>query len=156
MQTLNIGTEKAAEKIKHFCAYQERCHQETSAKLYNFGLSTHEVNALLAMLIEENYLNEERFAIAYAGGKFRVNKWGKIKIKMALRQKQVSDYCINKGLAAIKDVEYLSQLDKLAKEKITVLKKEKNILAKKNKLLQYLIQKGYEQPFIYAWINNYL
>jgi regulatory protein len=156
MQTLNIGTEKAAEKIKHFCAYQERCHQETSAKLYSFGLRTHEVNGLLAMLIEENYLNEERFAIAYAGGKFRQNKWGKIKIKMALRQKQVSEYCINKAFAEIKDVDYLSQLDKLAKEKIALLKKEKNILIKKNKVLQYLMQKGYEQPFIYEWINNNL
>ncbi len=154
MQTLNIGTEKAAEKIKYFCAYQERCHQETSAKLFSYGLRTVEVNALLAMLIEENYLNEERFAIAYARGKFRANKWGKIKIKIALRQKQVSEYCINKGLGEIMDVDYFSQLDKLAKEKITGIKKEKNKVVKKNKVLQYLIQKGYEQPFIYEWIKN--
>ena len=156
MQTLNIGTERASEKIKHFCSYQERCHQETTAKLYSFGLYPQEVNTLLAMLVEENYLNEERFSIAFAGGKFRINKWGKTKIKIALRQKQVSEYCINKGLSEIKDEDYLSQLNKLASDKLAVLKNEKNIFVRKYKLQQYLLQKGYEPGFINEWILNNL
>ncbi len=154
MQTLNIGTERASEKIKHFCSYQERCHQETIAKLYSFGLYPQEVNALMAMLVEENYLNEERFSIAFAGGKFRINKWGKIKIRLALRQKQVSEYCINKGLAEIPEQDYLCQVDKLAREKITVLKSEKNVFVRKHKLQQYLLQKGYEPAIINEWISN--
>lgn len=154
IRTLNIGTEKASEKIKHFCSYQERCHQETTAKLYSFGLYPREVNELMAMLVEENYLNEERFAIAFAGGKFRINKWGKIKIKIALRQKQVSEYCIKKALSTIDGEDYLSQLDKLGREKITVLNKEKNIFVRKHKLQQYLIQKGYEPGLINEWLSN--
>lgn len=156
MQPLNIGTEKAEQKIKHFCVYQERCHQEITAKLYSYGLGAVEVNTLLAMLIEENYLDEERFAVAYAGGKFRINHWGKYKIKMALKQKMVSEYCISKALTVIEHKEYLKSIDKLAKEKLLSLVKEKNILVKKNKLLQHLIQKGYEQELIYEWINNNL
>ncbi|MEO6404113.1 MAG: regulatory protein RecX [Ferruginibacter sp.] len=148
MRTLNIGTEKASIKIKQYCAYQERCHQETSEKLYGYGLYPQEVSMLLAMLIEENYLNEERFAIAYAGGKFRINNWGKNKIKLALRQKQVSDYCIKKGLASIDENNYFNTLKKLADAKWALLKKEKNIFVRKHKLQQYLLQKGYESSFI--------
>jgi regulatory protein len=88
----NIGTEKAWQKIKHYCAYQERSHAEAREKLYSFGLYRQEVETLLSQLIEENYLNEERFAVAFAGGKFRMKQWGKTKIKYELQQKRVSAY----------------------------------------------------------------
>src|SRR4249919_2672470 len=91
----------ALQKAKHYCAYQERCHSEVRDKLYSFGLHRNEVEPLLTQLIEENFLNEERFAIAYAGGKFRIKNWGKEKIKYALKQNKVSEYCIHKALAAI-------------------------------------------------------
>src|SRR6478736_3420107 len=94
----NIGTEKAWQKIKHYCAYQERSHAETRDKLYGFGLYKHEVETLLTQLIEENYLNEERYAIAFAGGKFRMKQWGRVKIKYELKQKQVSEYNIKNAL----------------------------------------------------------
>ncbi|MBP9099229.1 MAG: RecX family transcriptional regulator, partial [Ferruginibacter sp.] len=87
MERKNIGTEKARQKIRHFCSYQERSHQEVKEKLYGFGLYKVDVETLLSEMIEENYLNEERYAIAFAGGKFRIKKWGKVKIRYELKQK---------------------------------------------------------------------
>jgi regulatory protein len=144
----NIGTEKAWEKIKHYCAYQERCHAETKDKLYGFGLYKQEVETLISQLIEENYLNEERFAIAFAGGKFRMKQWGKTKIRYELQQKRVSDYCIKKALGEIESSDYESALRKLAENKLVTLKEETNLFVLKTKLRNYLLQKGYESALI--------
>ncbi len=143
-ETKNIGTEAAFRKIKHYCAYQERAHAEVKQKLYGYGLYKNEVEELISQLIEENYLNEERFAIAFAGGKFRIKQWGKTKIKYELAQKQVSAYCIKKALASISDEDYEKTLAKLVSDKLKTLKGEKNIFVKKSKLQNYLVGKGYE------------
>src|SRR5690349_1598270 len=111
----------AFQKAKHYCAYQERCHMEVRDKLYSFGLYRNQVEQLLTQLIEENYINEERFAIAYAGGKFRMKQWGKEKIKYALKQKRVSDYCIRKALAAISNSDYNKTFLSLANKKLLTL-----------------------------------
>jgi regulatory protein len=139
-----LSKEQALPKIKQYCTYQERCHAEVKEKLYAFGLYKKDVEQLMSQLIEENYLNEERFAIQYAGGKFRMNQWGRIKIKYALKQKQVSDYCIKKALKEINESDYKKTLQKLAEQKLKTLKGEKNIFIKKRKLQDYLLQKGYE------------
>jgi regulatory protein len=154
MQKLNIGVEEGFKKIKHYCAYQERNHQETKDKLYRFGLYKHEVEQILAQLVEENYLNEERFAIAFAGGHFRMKQWGKTKIKYELRQKNVSDYLIKKALKAIDENEYEKTLTKLAAAKLKALNCEKNIFTKKKKLQQYLLQKGFESAIITRFIHT--
>ena len=143
-ETKNIGTEKALQKAKYYCAYQERSHAEVKKKLYGFGLYKIEVELLMSQLIEEDYLNEERFAMAFAGGKFRIKNWGKTRIKYELKQRQVSDYCIKKALAAIPDEDYEKTLLKLTEEKLATLKSEKNIFTKKGKLQNYLVSKGYE------------
>ena len=124
-----LSKEQALPKIKQYCTYQERCHAEVKEKLYAFGLYKKDVEQLMSQLIEENYLNEERFAIQYAGGKFRMNQWGRIKIKYALKQKQVSDYCIKKALKEINESDYKKTLQKLAEKKLKTLKKEKNIFS---------------------------
>ncbi|MBU3713482.1 MAG: RecX family transcriptional regulator, partial [Ferruginibacter sp.] len=82
------------QKIKQFCAYQERSHREVKEKLFSYGLYKLQVDELLSRMIEENFLNEERYATAFAGGKFRMKGWGKVKIKYELKQQQVSEYCI--------------------------------------------------------------
>ncbi len=138
----------ALQKAKHYCAYQERCHSEVRDKLYSFGLHRNEVEPLLTQLIEEDFLNEERFAIAYAGGKFRLKNWGKEKIKYALKQKQVSDYCIHKALVAINNTDYNKTFNSLADKKLATLKSEKNIFIKKKKIKDYLQQKGFELKLI--------
>lgn len=147
-QPLNIGIEKAFQKIKQFCAYQERNHREVKEKLFSYGLYNDQVEGLMSQLIEENFLNEERFAIAYAGGKFRMKDWGKNKIKFGLKQQQVSDYCIKKALKTIDEDEYIQKLQKLYSAKERTLKSEKNIIIKKKKIQQHLMQKGYEASLV--------
>lgn len=145
--------EEALQKIKHYAAYQERSHQEVKEKLYSFGLRKSDVEELISTLISENYLNEERFATQFAGGKFRINHWGKIKIKYALKQKQVSDYSIRKALAAISDDHYKTTLKNLAEKKWATLKGEHH-LTRQAKAQAYLMQKGYEPPLVQNVISS--
>lgn len=140
--------EKSLPKIKQYCAYQERCHAEVRDKLYSFGLRKTEVEEIISELITENYLNEERFAIHFAGGKFRMKQWGKIKIKQALKAKQLSDYCIKKALKEIDSKEYQKTFQKLAEQKLKTLKSERNIFIKKRKMQDFLLQKGFETQMI--------
>ena len=148
MERKNIGTEKARQKIRHFCSYQERSHQEVKEKLYGFGLYKVDVETLLSEMIEENYLNEERYAIAFAGGKFRIKKWGKVKIWYELKQKSISEYCTRLGLSSIDEDEYLKTLHSLFEQKRATLKSEKNIFVKKQKLRSFLMQRGFEPQLI--------
>jgi regulatory protein len=144
IQPKNIGKEKALQKIRQYCAYQERNHREVKEKLYSFGLYKEEVETLVSQMIEENYLNEERYAVIFAGGKFRMKGWGKAKIKYALKQDGVSEFCIKKALSSIAEEAYQEKLLEIFEKKIQVLKTEKNLFTKKKKLQSYLLQKGYE------------
>lgn len=139
-----LTKEQAIQKLKHYCAYQERCHSEVKEKLYNLGVWKKDHGEIIATLIEENYLNEERFAIAFAGGKWRIKQWGRVKIKYELKQKQVSDYSIKKALKQIDEEEYIKTLAKLAKEKYAALKHEQYLVRQK-KTLNYLLAKGFEK-----------
>lgn len=139
--------EQALQKLKHYCAYQERCHSEVKEKLYDLGIWKKEHDGIISALIEENYLNEERFAIAFAGGKWRVKQWGRVKIKYLLKQKQVSEYCIKKAMKQIDEDEYLQVLNKLAMEKYAALKSEQYLVRKK-KTMDYLVSRGYEGELI--------
>ncbi len=147
-RTLNIGTEKALQKIKQFCAYQERSHRQVKEKLFSYGLYKLQVDELFSRMIEENFLNEERYATAFAGGKFRMKGWGKVKIKYELKQQQVSEYCIRLAVNTIDDVEYEKKLLHLFHQKLKTLKGERNIYIKKRKLQDFLKQKGYEPVLI--------
>ena len=142
-----LTKEQALQKLKHYCAYQERCHSEVRDKLYRLGVWKKDHDEIIAALIEENYLDEERFAMAFAGGKFRMNLWGRIKIKQALKQKQVSGYSIKKALQQINENEYRLTLKKLAVKKFTSLKNEQPFI-RKRKTMDYLIAKGYEAELI--------
>lgn len=148
-----LTNEEAFQKLKHYCAYQERCHSEVKEKLYNLGIWKKEHDDIIAQLIEENYLNEERFAIAFAGGRFRIKKWGRTKIKYELKQKQVSEYCIKKALKQIDEDDYLKVLGKLVKEKFSSLRSDQP-LTRKKKTIAYLQQKGYEYELILLSIEK--
>jgi regulatory protein len=143
----HLTKEQALQKLKHYCAYQERCHHEVKDKLYQLGVWKKDHDEIMATLIEENYLNEERFAIAFAGGKWRVKQWGRVKIKYELKQKQVSEYCIKKALKQIEEEEYLQVLDKIAMEKYASLKSEQYLVRKK-KTIDYLMGRGFESDLI--------
>lgn len=148
MSVSRIPKEQALQKLKHYCAYQERCHKEVRDKLYSLGQWRDEVDEITAQLIEEGYLNEERFAIQFAGGRFRLKQWGRKKIEMALKEKQVSAYCIKKAMKQIDDDDYSATLKKLAVDKWSTLKGEKNIFVKMRKSQDYLLQKGYEYDLV--------
>jgi len=142
-----LTTEQALQKLRHYCGYQERCHSEVKSKLYNLGIFKNEHDAIIATLIQEDYLNELRFAIAFAGGKFRLKQWGRVKIKYELKNKQLSDYCIKKALQQIKEDEYLAVLKKMAGEKFALLKDEPRLVRQK-KTADYLLQKGFEMDLV--------
>ena len=154
MYKKQLTKEQALQKLKHYCAYQERCHSEVKEKLYNLGVWKKDHDEIIASLIEENYLNEERFAIQYAGGKFRMKQWGRVKIKYSLRQKQVSEYCIKKALAAIPETDYSRALQKLFDQKLKTLRSEKNIFIKKRKLQDHLLQKGFESSRVNSLVSK--
>jgi regulatory protein len=144
-----LSLEQALQKARHYCAYQERCHSEVKEKLYGFGLRKNDVEEALSRLIEDNYLNEERFAIQFAGGRFRMKQWGKVKIRYELKQKQVGEYCIKKALAAIGEDDYDHMLTKLVEDKWEALQDEEPYV-RRQKTQNYLVQKGYESDRIHA------
>ena len=142
-----LTPEQAFQKAKHFCGYQERSHYETAEKLYGFGLYKNEVEQLLSRLIEENYLNEERYATQFVRGKFRMKKWGRIKIQYELKQKRISSFNIKKGMKEIDEAEYDAVLLQLVTDKWNSLKAEQYI-NRQVKTTNYLLQKGFESNLI--------
>ncbi len=145
---MNSSPEVILKKARNFCAYQERSQQEVRDKLYAWGLHRQQVEQAIATLITENFINEERFAIAFAGGKFRIKQWGRVKIKLALQQKKISPYCIKKALAEISNQDYQRTIRKLIgmqEKKIT----EKNPLKKNYRMAQYLISRGFEPELVW-------
>lgn len=138
---------QALKKLQHFCSYQDRCHTEVKEKLRQLGLRGDEADQIMATLITEDYLNEERFAKSFARGKFRMKKWGRGKITQALRFKGISVYCIRKGLEEIDEDDYREALFRLASDKYNILKGEQ-YLRRRYKTTQYLLGKGYEPELI--------
>lgn len=136
--------EQELQKLRNYCAYQERCHAEVRSKCFDLGLKGDAIDQLIVQLVEENFLNEERFAIAFAGGKFRMKQWGRKKIVQELKMKQISPYCIKKALAEIDAEDYDRVLHKLAEKKYASLKNEQ-YLKRQYKTIQYLLQRGFEQ-----------
>jgi regulatory protein len=143
----SISPEQALVKARHYCGYQERCHQEVKEKLYGFGLYKNQVEQLLAQLIEEDYLNEERFAVQFAGGKFRMKNWGRNRIQNELKLRKVSDYCIKKAMKELPDEDYQAALEKIAAKKWESLGMYGR-LEQQKKTQDYLLYKGYEWPLI--------
>src|SRR5215218_5988718 len=147
MQKKYLTKEEALQKLKQYCAYQERSHSEVVQKLWDLGIRKSEHDEIVSALIQDDYLNEERFAIQYAGGKFRMKDWGRKKIYYGLKEKQVSTYCITKALNTIDEEDYRKTLRTLAEKKYASLKGEQYLLRKK-KTMDYLLQKGYEPELV--------
>ncbi len=147
--------EQAYQKLKHYCAYQERCHKEVKEKAYSFGLRKSDVEELTSQLIEADSLNEERFAKLYAGGKFRMKQWGRVKIRYELKQKGVSEYCVLLGMKEIDEKEYETLLNKLASRKWNSIKAPgTNKFVKMTKTRDYLLQKGFESNLVSGVIRD--
>jgi regulatory protein len=133
---------EAKSKIEHYCAYQERCQKEVRDKLYTYGLHSNEVEQVLMDLVKSNFINEERFAQAYAGGKFRQKKWGKAKIVRELKWRDISAYCIKKALKEIDEDDYYKSI-RILSEKYASKLSIKNPYLKQKKTMNHLVSKGY-------------
>ena len=140
-------------KMQSWCAYQERCQQDARNKLFELGLWPEAVENIIVKLIEDNFLNEERFATAFARGKFTIKKWGRIKIKQELKQKRVGDYCLKKAMQQIDETEYMATLKKLIDSKRKLIK-EKSPIKLNYKLMNYVLSKGYEKDLVFDILNN--
>lgn len=149
---MDNNIKEAKIKIASYCAYQERCHAEVTNKLYEYGLFRNQVEEIVAWLITENYLNEERFASTFAGGKFRVKKWGNIKIRRALEQKRVSEYSISKALKELDSEDYLNTIKELIGAQQKKIK-EQNIYILRNKIARHLISKGFEPEAVWQQLT---
>lgn len=149
MYRKKLSKEEALQKLRHFCAYQERSHQEAKSKLYDLGLNATDVDQAISVLIEEDYLNEERYAMVFAGGHFRTKQWGKQKIAYELKMKKISTYCIEKALKSIDSETYMATLKKVAEKKWKMIELNGGMKYEKTARLQsYLIQRGYERALI--------
>lgn len=143
----------ALEKLQKYCAYQDRCHNEVRTKLLSLGVYGDDLEQVIAELVTENFLNEERFAKSYARGKFRMKGWGKRKILGELKRRKISDYCIKKGMAEIEDAAYEEKLLNLLEKKNRTLR-DKNIYIRRKKLFNYAYRKGYESFLIQSFVKN--
>lgn len=139
-------------KIEHYCAYQERCHREVKEKLRSFFLTSDEIDEIIVHLIENNFLNEERFAINFSRGKFRIKNWGKIRIESELKARNISKTIITKSLKEISVDDYIEAFNCLAEKQWESIR-ETNLLKKKKKFIDYLLRKGWESDLIYEKLN---
>jgi regulatory protein len=135
--------QEAIPKIEHYCVYQERCQKEVMKKLYDLGLDEEDRMNAMQHLIKKGFLNEERYAIAFAGGKFRQKAWGKGKIINELKVRGISEYCIKKAIKEIEPNDYQNSLFRLAEKYAQNIKSGK-VYEKKTKTIRYLLSKGYE------------
>ena len=143
----------AMAKAEHYCAYQERSQQEVRNKLYEWGLWTDAIENIIIRLIEENYLNEERFAKAYVKGKFNQKAWGRIKIKQGLKFKNVSPVLIKKALLTIDASDYMDALTRLIEKKAATVT-EKDPYKRRYKLQQYALSRGFEPELAAEVLKN--
>lgn len=139
--------------MRRYCAYQERCHQEVRKKLWDWGFDNEDIDKIAVQLMEENLLNEERYAKAVAGGKFRQKGWGRRKIVESLKTKGVSARLVTSSLKEIDDKAYEKKLSELLEKKLRSLKGDAP-LAQKQKLARFAMSRGYEPELVWKKIGE--
>lgn len=142
-------------KAANFCAYQERTHKEVRQRLAELAVFGDESEAIIAWLIENNYLNEERFARIFAGSKFRQKKWGRIKIRQELKMRGVSDYCLKAGMSEIDGDDYMVTLQEIIEKKSRDIK-DSNKLIIKQKLVKFALSRGFEHDLVFDVLSRFL
>jgi regulatory protein len=135
-------------KLEFYCAYQERCHNEVTEKLRSLQMTSHEIDTIIVYLIENDFLNEERFACSFARGKHRIKFWGKIRIVNELKFRHISKYNIDKALKEITPEEYNTTFHKLAENHWENMR-ESNVLKKRKKFCDFMLRKGFESGLVY-------
>ena len=149
------GSQEIRVKLQHFCAYQERSHQDVKDKLSELGVYGPPADAIISSLITDGFLNEERFAKAFAGGKFRMQKWGRNKIIYALESHGLTANCINLGLKEIDERDYRKTLLGIIRKKITQ-SGENNPFKKRSLISRYAISRGFEPDLVWEIVKEEL
>ncbi|MCS7005655.1 MAG: RecX family transcriptional regulator [Cytophagales bacterium] len=144
----SFSFEEALAKCASFCVYQERCKQEVYQKLKALNVAESDANRIVEYLIAENFLNEERFAEQFASGKFRVNRWGKLKIRAMLLQKDIDEVHIQKAISQIDNFEYQQVIQQLIQQKKRSLPLDMPKIQQKHRILQFLCSKGFENEIV--------
>jgi regulatory protein len=145
--------EQALSRLQRYCTYQDRCHIEVERKLTEMRMIPQAKEQIIMSLIEDDYLNEERFALAFVKGKFRIKKWGRIRLKAELKKRKISKYLIKSALEQISEKDYLFTFEELANRKANSIKAN-SILLKKKKLADYLIYRGWESSLLNNKMNQ--
>ncbi|WP_194851468.1 regulatory protein RecX [Nonlabens antarcticus] len=146
----SYSVEEATRAAEHFCAYQERCHQDVERKLKKIGMIDDAIDQIIPHLLQHNFLNETRFAKAFAGGKFRIKKWGRVRIVRELKMRGLNKRTIDIGLAEISDSDYYETLETLSRKRNNQLTSETNKYKRRKKLADYLLYRGWESHLVYA------
>jgi regulatory protein len=149
----SYSLEQALSRLQRYCTYQDRCHIEVERKLTEMRMIPQAKEQIIMSLIEEDYLNEERFALAFVKGKFRIKKWGRIRLKAELKKRKISKYLIKSALEQISEKDYLFTFEELANRKANSIKAD-SILLKKKKLADYLIYRGWESSLVNNKVNQ--
>lgn len=145
--------EEALQKLMHYCAYRDRSQKEVESKLNEMRMIPEAKEKIIISLMQENFLNEERFARSFVRGKFRIKKWGRIKITQELKKKEISSPIIKLGLSEINELDYRQTLYELAEKKEEKLN-EPNSFKRKKKLADHLLRKGYESALVFDCVNE--
>ncbi len=151
--TKAYSVKEATKKLEGYCAYQERCHKEVTGKLWEMHMIPEAIDKIVVHLIENNYLNEERFAKSFARGKFNIKKWGRQRITSELKFRNISRFNIKAALKEIEDSTYLNAFDELADKRLAQLT-EKNPQKRRKKLADYLLYRGWESDLVYAKVKE--
>lgn len=145
--------QEALQKLMHYCAYRDRSQKEVEDKLDDLRMIPEAKEKIIISLMQENFLNEERFARSFVRGKFRIKKWGRIKITQELKKKEISAPIIKLGLSEIKESDYRKTLYELAEKKVEKIT-EPNAYKKKKKLADHLLRRGYESTLVFDCVNE--
>ena len=151
--TMDFGPKEALEKLRKYCAYQERSHKDVSQKMWDLEIPSEWKDDIVLGLMKENFLNEERFARTYARGKFNIKKWGRVKITQGLKRHEVSKKCIQLALTEIDQDKYFKVLRQTIEEKRSSLK-EKNQWKRKSAIYRFVAQRGFEGNLISEILNE--
>ena len=146
--------DEATKQLEHYCAYQDRCHQEVRQKLRDIRMIEAASDQIVLHLLEHNYLNEGRFAQSFARGKFRIKKWGKRRIQQELKRREISAYNITLALKEISNDDYISAFHDLAEKRFQQLQNEANIQKKRKKFVDYLQYRGWESELIWSKVKE--
>ena len=145
--------QEAKERLEAYCAYQERCHREVVTKLRTMGMIPLAIDDIVVHLIQNGFLNEERFAKSFARGKFRIKKWGRVRIERELKTRGLSEYNIEVGLEEIDEEEYIDTFEIVAEKKQATIR-EKNPYKAKAKLANFLLYRGFEPDLVYEKVDE--